>query len=64
MSVSQVVSADDQISEFYIWLTVHLELFLHNKPTRCTVYLHFIELPRLYMFRAPFVAHHQEAASV
>jgi hypothetical protein len=36
---------------FYVWLTVHLELYLCNKPTRCTIYLHFIELPHLYIFR-------------
>jgi hypothetical protein len=39
-------------SLFYVWLPVHLELHLYNKPTRCTIYLHFIELPRLYMFQA------------
>jgi hypothetical protein len=39
-------------SVIYVWLTVHLELYLYNKPTRCTICLYFIELPRLYMFRA------------
>jgi gamma-glutamyltranspeptidase len=24
---------------FYVWLTVHLELYLYNEPTRCTVLL-------------------------
>jgi hypothetical protein len=28
---------------FYVWLTVHLELYLYNKQTRCTVCPHFIE---------------------
>jgi hypothetical protein len=37
--------------EFYVWLTVHLELYSYNEPTRCTVYLHFIELSHFYMFR-------------
>jgi hypothetical protein len=37
------------------WLTVHLQLYSYNKPTRCTIF-HFITLPRLYMFRAPTVA--------
>jgi hypothetical protein len=40
---------------FQCWLTVHFELYyiiLYNKPTRCTNYLHVIEVPRLYMFRA------------
>jgi hypothetical protein len=30
---------------FCVWLTVHLELYLHNKPTRWTVYPHCIEMP-------------------
>jgi hypothetical protein len=33
---------------------------LYNKPTQCTIYLHFIELPHLYMFRA----HHQEVECI
>jgi hypothetical protein len=36
----------------YVWFTVHLELYLYYKPTRCTIYLHFIELTHLGMFRA------------
>jgi serine/threonine protein kinase len=36
----------------FVWLTVHLQLYLYNKPTQRTVYLHFIELLRLYLFWA------------
>jgi hypothetical protein len=36
----------------YVWLTVHLEVYLYNKPAHCTVYLHFIELPYICMFQA------------
>jgi hypothetical protein len=38
--------------ELYVWLTVNLELYSCNKPTRCTVYLHFIELPHLDKYQA------------
>jgi hypothetical protein len=50
-----------QDNEFYVWLTLHVKLYLYNKSTRCTVYLHFIELPHLYMVWGPSVALHQEA---
>jgi hypothetical protein len=38
---------------FNVWLTVHLQLYLYNEPTQCTIF-HFILLPRLCMFWAIF----------
>jgi hypothetical protein len=40
-----------QLAEFYIRLTMHLGLY-ESQPTQFTVYLYFIELSHLYMFRA------------
>jgi hypothetical protein len=39
---------------FNVWLTMQLEIYSYNEPTRCTIYLHFISLPRLYMFGVHF----------
>jgi hypothetical protein len=39
-------------NKFYVQLTVHLELYLYNEPTQCTVFSHFITLVCLYMFQA------------
>jgi hypothetical protein len=41
------------IYNFYDCLTMHLELYSHNEPTRCTIF-YCISLPHLYMFRAIF----------
>jgi hypothetical protein len=53
----------NDLNKFYVWLTLHLQLYLYSKQTRCTIYLHFNKLPYLYV-SGPFVAHHQEATSV
>jgi hypothetical protein len=48
---------------FHVWLTVHLELYLYNKPTRFTIFsLYYITTP-LHV-SGPFVAHHQEAECI
>jgi hypothetical protein len=45
---------------FYVWLTVHLKLYLCNKSTQCTIFsLHYITIP-LHV-SSPIVANHQEA---
>jgi hypothetical protein len=48
---------------FHVRLTVHLELYLYNKPTRCTLFSLYCITTPLHV-SGPFVAHHQEAECI
>jgi hypothetical protein len=58
-TVPRVMVANNLYGEFYDFYSYCSEYFgytlvnidLYNKPTRCTISLHFIELPHLYMIR-------------
>jgi hypothetical protein len=44
---------------FYVRLTMHLELYLYNEPTQCTIFsLYYVTTP--LQVSGSFVAHHQE----
>jgi hypothetical protein len=47
----------------YVWLIVHHELYLYNKPTRCTVFSLYCVTTPLHV-SGPFVTHHQEAECI
>jgi hypothetical protein len=55
-----------RVHHFQHLLSVHSDFpnALYNKPTRCTVYLHFIDFTTPLHVLGPFVVHHQKAASL
>jgi hypothetical protein len=48
---------------YNVWLTVHLELYFCNKPTRCTIFSVYYVTTPLHV-SGLFVAHHQEAERI